>query len=149
LKDEDPALFSIYSTWLTTGDVEDSEDLIGPGDLESLQVDKEKMGEQFRQLSQCYVLGDFLQDRKFCNSLLDTMVARSKRGLEGDINVVIGSSPEVIDIIFTKRSSGSPLRRLLLDNILAKVTPTPLKRGLRPIFNLVFRSSTTNYLYLP
>jgi hypothetical protein len=133
LKEDDPRLFALFLTWLSTGDVRnasefhDTPNLIPPtakdsatssaNEIINLSQDDDKEDIQIEQLSQCYVLGEWLQAPKFCDSIMHAMIQNCKIQYTKRRKVA-ASAAEILSFIFSHTVESSPLRRLVVDNFL-------------------------------
>lgn len=102
-EDQDPEVFQLYLNWLYR---------------ERLPVRNDSPGHdgnaEYIQLAKAYVLGDFLQDRKFKNAVIDSMISKaSTLASDGARWYPVG---EVLGIIYSENTMEScGARRLLID----------------------------------
>lgn len=80
LEEDEPVIFSIFLTWVITGSLEKSLDLIQPClELPVTIENKLKAIDQSGQLCECWVLGDVLDSEGFKNSTIDVLIAQTHR----------------------------------------------------------------------
>jgi hypothetical protein len=119
LDEDKPQIFGIFLAWLTTGDLEQSADVI-PLDETCLKncTDKAKCLQvargQFELLCRCFVLGDSLQSTKFCDCVMDRIVDLSSQTSQ-NVNKILCTRPEATKFIYRHTTSNSPLRQYCLD----------------------------------
>lgn len=101
--------FEVYLEWLYTGHVVT---------LDSIKA----LGATLIRL---YVLGDFLVDDRFCNTVMDTLILESQRGYPR-----LAFSPADIDSAWEKTMPGSGLRKVLVDLVIRDMSGD----GLSPRF---------------
>jgi hypothetical protein len=115
LKEEDPVIFAIFIAWLITGKIENSAELV-----EITATDKNEWKSCFQkqsfQLGKCYVLGDYLQAPSFQNAVMDQLVYQSSV-FGKECNAVLPGDSESVKIAWAQTSTGSALRRFIIDNV--------------------------------
>jgi len=119
LAEDDPIIFSIFLTWLVSGDVNRSADLLpflNPCQEKATKIFSRK---HLMQLVKCYVLGDALQAEQFCNSIMDAIVSRCEQFKKSHNSIPCSTAP-VINYIIENTKSKSPLLELLLDTWTSK-----------------------------
>lgn len=72
--EEDPIIFSLFLTWLVTGDLTKASEYVRVDRADPSEIKSERHDAQFMQFLQAYVLGDVLQAEDFCNWVMDFMV---------------------------------------------------------------------------
>lgn len=105
LAQESPVVFGVYSSWMYSGA------------LYTLPSNDEDATDgfhqnEFRQLAQCYVLGESLLDTKFQNAVIDAIYSKLRDG-SGTTFHEIGA--EVVTIIYKGTVAESPARLLMVD----------------------------------
>lgn len=100
----EPVIFGIFLTWILTGNLRNSGNLIN-----NVDDDPEVRPQQWKQLVDCYILGDFLQAPGFKNSVMDELL----RVLEAR-NDTAGLPRAAIEYIFKNTVHGAALRQLVL-----------------------------------
>jgi len=117
LEDDDPKLFSIFLTWILTGDIGNAAECL------AMEWETRKDGHYaFMQLAKCYVLGDVLQSSTFCNYIIDVIVSQSER-YSVQFGYMMGTAPSEIEYIWTSTASTSPLCCVILDTMAADGAP--------------------------
>ena len=112
-EDEDPDIFSLYLTWLLTGNIENSEDFIEIfGDDRDAKIKSAE--QQFHHLSKCFVFGDEYRCTSFCNHVMSRLVKCCRASY--NIGIIVGIIPKALGYIYPNTCEGSPLRRLVVDN---------------------------------
>jgi len=114
LEDQDPAIFSIWMSWLWFGSIDNAASLIDLNPTDKSQKEQPQL-DQWEQLAECYVLGDFLQAPEFCNAIMDSMLKNAEY-YSREFRKLSGTDRQDIEYIWTNTVAGSPLRRLVLDN---------------------------------
>ena len=113
-------VFTLWLTWLTTGNIESAGEclVIAPGlKTELLQG---QMHRKRIQLIECYVLAEFLVDRRYMNYIMDQIISFSKQ-----FHAACGPPQGLGEggrLIFKKTREGSLLRKLELDIFLSTVS---------------------------
>lgn len=115
LEEDDPKIFSIFLTWLSTGNVKDAAEFL-PFDKE----DKDASFLAFDQLVKCFILGNVLGALPFRNKIADFVVLYTRLFLDTHKSIV-GAAPDKIQYIWSNTVDGSPLREIVLDNYVAKI----------------------------
>jgi hypothetical protein len=131
-------MFTVFLVWLTTGSINAASHLVHMPRLYELEVDDQtkyacplispqdmmdEMDERFKQLLECYFLGDSLQAERFQNYIMDSIIdlAKSKHEMptEGiqEFNLLAGT-PAVMKNIYDRTSENSPLRKFLVEYLL-------------------------------
>lgn len=111
LPDQDPIAFSIYLNWLYGGFVallQDGEEIVTWMDEEGKQL--EYPGDRFKRLIQSYILGAYIQDDEFCNSIVNSYFELSK---------ATEDCPGVdeCNLAFDQLIDTSPMRLLVLHDV--------------------------------
>lgn len=111
LPDQPDTAFSIYLNWLYGGGI----DLFGSGETPEIYIDesgvqREHSGDQYKNLIQSYVLGNFLADDVFCNDLINAYF---------DLRSATKTRPktEHCNIAFEELPANSNLRLLLVHHV--------------------------------
>lgn len=110
LQEDDPVIFSIFCTWLSTGDIEDAEECLPVKTYSSRHMTK-----RFIQLARCFILGDALQSHQFCNYLIEIIIRDCKLHMRY-FRTVAGTEEVEMVIIWPNTARDSPLRQVILDN---------------------------------
>ncbi|KAL2063380.1 hypothetical protein VTL71DRAFT_5185 [Oculimacula yallundae] len=112
LEEEDPVIFSLFLSWLYTGDIKQNEEYKSingkatPTDA-SLKA-------HWLQLVQCFVLGEMLMASSFKNAVIDLLFSKTAvRYLRTSYVILIDVN--IIEEIFVGTPQGSPLRRYILE----------------------------------
>ena len=122
LEEEDPEIFGIFLTWMYTGSIQNSACFPKLGKNAS---DKEKDAffvAASGNLVRCFLLGQFLQVHTFQNDVADALVDNKYRTTQAfDKNTcttISESGPRGIKRIWENTLPGSPLRNILLDEMM-------------------------------
>jgi len=129
LIEDDPKIFSIFLTWISTSNLEDAEELVEviPPPNKSLS-DNEKseclrsVENRFDQLVFCFALGDSIRSYGFKNAVMDLMIPLIYTA-GAELNKVLGSHPKAISLVYNNTPEGSMLRKLIVDTILCWIVP--------------------------
>ena len=114
LEEDDPALFSIFLTWVVSGDIEKAPSLRRDPAPQDEEVDSNE--DYIQQLLKSYVLGDFLQAEDFQNSVMDLLVQRCKRSSKNpSVCCPPGLDPRSINYIMSNSVPDALIRRMLFD----------------------------------
>jgi hypothetical protein len=121
LEEEDPRIFSIFLTWMLTGNITNSGELVRidslyPGD-DSAKLAK-WLESLWDQLVRCWIMSTFLQAPRFGNHLVDILLLATKKYFECT-GRVLGMSATSLKLIYGSTVASSPLRRILIDNYTA------------------------------
>ena len=102
----DPLTFSIFLTWLHTGDLEQS------NELRNLAIPKEQAQaaaiKYIFQLVKCHVLADYLQAESFQNTTMDLLLTRLQEAVEA-LHVYTGTNSTDMIYMFQNTTPASPL----------------------------------------
>lgn len=125
LEEEDPRIFSIFLTWMLTGNITNSGELVRidslyPGD-DSAKLAK-WLESLWNQLARCWIMSTFLQAPHFGNHLVDILLLATKKYFECT-GGVLGMSATSLTLIHRSTVASSPLRRILIDNYIAAPCP--------------------------
>lgn len=115
LPEAEPAVFESYIHWLYTNDIDlgESVQVCDSCQRDALEPDGEGerlcMNRCSQELASMYILGDFLDDTRFCNAVMDVWKKTSRR-------VRCVPQPSAVEIIWEQTSVGCPARELLLQH---------------------------------
>lgn len=118
--------FSIFLTWLITGDIERAEELeqLPEGDKRNKwsEDDVGKADARMVRLLSCFVLGDRILAQDFRNHIMDVLIANFQKHNENEGSTIVpGTDSETVILVYKNTLVNSPLRRLLLDNFIGCV----------------------------
>ncbi|KAF1956624.1 hypothetical protein CC80DRAFT_504453 [Byssothecium circinans] len=116
LPEDDPEAFSLYRTWLYSGQLAILPDSGGSGSDDSISITNssttDTAPEHYHTLAYAYVLGERLLDVPFKNAIVDAYVLYARGTSPGRRYY---PSNEEIRIIYDGTREGSPIRKLLVD----------------------------------
>lgn len=100
-----PDAFLIYSSWLYTGAIHTTTNIDD-------NTDDQTHIEEFRRLAIAYVLGEYLQDPKFKDSVMDSLLSK----LRGDTeSIFFQVGAEMVRTVYQGTPATSPARLLMAD----------------------------------
>ena len=103
LREHTPEALQIYATWLYTRMI--------PKTPRAAEPEEPVTDSEWRILAEAYVLGEYLMDDKFKDTVIDAL--RAKATTEG--GKVFVKMPEVVAMIYSGTSSGSVVRKFIVD----------------------------------
>jgi hypothetical protein len=117
LDEEDPKVFSLFLAWAFDGSIDASEDCIIVDGIDAKNRERSAL-KRHRQLIDCFLLGQKLLAHDFKNAAMD-LIVKSYELCHQEFNTIPALSPGVA-YIYANTSPCSPLRRSLVDTVLAK-----------------------------
>jgi len=119
LAEDDPTIFAIFMTWAVHGYLKTGDEYIRVSS--TTNMDKVSTKQRYTQLLQCYVLGDSILAETFCNVIINQLIMHN-RIISRKFGLVAGGNGDDISFVYSSTDTGSPLRRLLVDNFGSTVT---------------------------
>ncbi|KAG4414301.1 hypothetical protein IFR04_012547 [Cadophora malorum] len=123
LKEDDPKIFGIFLTWLLTGSIDNTSDMISIKSVSESSDSREEneqdenrlesVTSRYKQLLTCYFYGNFLQSKGFQNHIMDAIISLSKSIFEDDD--LIGVWEDEVIRIWKNTPKSSPLTQFVLD----------------------------------
>lgn len=118
--DIDPVTFSIFLSWLLTGSLNNTSELVDitgyvmKNVFDTGHKASQDSTKRLLQLCQCYILGDYLGAEDFRNAVIDQLISDAQ---EGEFNFVRHAAldADIISYVFANTSILSPLRTLFVD----------------------------------
>jgi hypothetical protein len=111
--DDEPGSWSLFLSWLNTGDIK-----AAPGfivcDASDLFGRTKEFFSQYVQLVESYILGERLQVYEFKNKIMDLLLENMKLTTR-EVMAINCSSESVLQMIYDRTAVGSPLRRYVID----------------------------------
>jgi hypothetical protein len=119
LEQADPKIFSIFLAWAFDRNIENSEDYIIVKDKdEDIKSWEDSSTDRHCQLVDCYILGQELLAADFKNAVMDLIIKNHKFHTKQFCSISATSWQDICDD-YGNTPSGSPLRRSLLDTVIA------------------------------
>jgi hypothetical protein len=118
LEHVDPKIFGIFLAWAFDRSIENSEDYIIVKDKDDVESWEYLSENRHFQLVDCYILGQKLLAYDFKNAIMDLSL-KSYQFHSKKFHCIPGTSWEEICKDYRNTPKGSPLRRSLLDTVLA------------------------------
>jgi len=116
LEEDDPKIFGIFLTWISTKDLEQAEDLVEV--VEKVEGNEAEWDECYRkrynELLGCYILGDVFQSPNFQNAVMGSIVSDLKIYYFGCARL-LGSNRSSLIRVFQSTPKTSPLRKMFLE----------------------------------
>lgn len=114
LEEDDPYIFSIFLTWVVSGDIEKVPSLRRDPAPQEEEVASDK--DYIQQLLKSFVLGDFLHAEEFQNPVMDLLVQRCKRSSKNPfVCCPPGLDPRSINYIMSNSVPDALICRMLFD----------------------------------
>ncbi|KAI9047591.1 hypothetical protein LZ554_008304 [Drepanopeziza brunnea f. sp. 'monogermtubi'] len=113
LEEEDPVLFTIFLNWLVIGEVKTRPELVAVP-ARTLNDLKAHYHAQWKQLSECFALGEVLQAPNFRNDAIDQLLIKANECLSIQSSFPIHTDQDLQDL-YQASQPHSCLKRLIVD----------------------------------